>query len=997
MKRLFILLITVFQVAAIIAQTGWRTGEMEIRVYYKDVATIHQIDELNLNGDFYPDHAILYVIPKELDRIEELGLPYSILKKDLNAYYKDFWSRNRDAYHSYQEIVDLADSLATHFPSICKKILYGTSLEGRELGALKISDNVETDEPEAEVMFDGGIHGDEIGGPENVIRFARQLCTEYGSDPDITFLIDNREIWLYYMVNPDGRENMSRYNANGVDCNRDWGFMWDEEGYSSMPFGEVETRALRTCVFENQFVVHTTYHSGTEYISCPWSYRYEAPPDADHILHLAGIYSSESGYANLEYGQGSSGMYVINGATKDGNYGTMGSVSWSMEISMSKQPPASQIMMYYNYNLPSMLAMIEYAGYGIEGIVTNAITGDPVQAIIFVDDLYPVYTDSTAGDYHKYILPGTYNVKVIASGYETQEVSDIVIQELSSTIVNFQLVPLDTPRQYAYNIPVCVIPGNNYDDEGNIPAIFGEPDNIYYSLGRNGHVIIDMQKPLQDKPGNDIKVFEGDISQEGYDFFAGQTLDGPWTLLGTGEGTTEFDFFPASVAQARYFKIVDDGNGATTGNDAGFDLDAVSDLDHVWGVFIVMFSAEVDDSGGNSNGRIDPEETVDLLITIGNTGNVNANNVSATLSTTSQYITINQGTASYGTLQQGQSTTQPFNVTADASTPAGTVAEFTLSVVANSGMYSTSFDMEFVIGQLPVLVADLDQNHNSGPVMASIIQGLGIPVDLLTSIPSDPGLYKCIFISLGTYSNNHELTVSEGQALANYLNNNGRLYMEGGDTWSYDDQTAVHPMFGINGIHDGYNDLGLILGQDGSFADDMVFSYTGDNFYIDRLEIASGANDAFQLFRNQVPTYCNSIANDPGGYKTVGSSFEFGGLQDGQSTKEELMIEILEFFGGILTGTEEYNKQEYLSSIITYPNPFQGNATISFFLKEKTQVTTEIFNLNGQLMEVICNQMMDAGYHRINWHAGTGTGEGVYFYRITAGSSVENGKIICIH
>jgi len=108
--------------------------------------------------------------------------------------------------------------------------------------------------------------GNEYCGPENVIRFARDLCIGYNDDPNITFLINNRETWLYLMVNPDGRENVIRYNNNGVDLNRDWGYMWDGWGSSTGAYSQVESKALRACMYGNQYVVHSTYHGGIEYI-----------------------------------------------------------------------------------------------------------------------------------------------------------------------------------------------------------------------------------------------------------------------------------------------------------------------------------------------------------------------------------------------------------------------------------------------------------------------------------------------------------------------------------------------------------------------------------------------------------------------------------------------------------------------------------------------------------------------------------------------------------
>jgi hypothetical protein len=181
MKKFFtsiILIVFIFSINAL--GQGWRQGEMEVRVEISDSYTAETLSNLNLTGDYAPDHAILYLIPREAELLENAGIEYDVRISDLNAHYKDFWN-NRAAYHTYEEIVALADSLVAEFPDICMKVMYGESIEGRELAALKISDNVIDDENEAEILFDGGIHGDEIGGPENCIRFARILSLLMGA------------------------------------------------------------------------------------------------------------------------------------------------------------------------------------------------------------------------------------------------------------------------------------------------------------------------------------------------------------------------------------------------------------------------------------------------------------------------------------------------------------------------------------------------------------------------------------------------------------------------------------------------------------------------------------------------------------------------------------------------------------------------------------------------------------------------------------------------
>ena len=560
---------------------GWRKGEMEVRVQVGSAAEARILSDLGF--DFEPassdgSSARMYLVPEQLKKLQESRLHYQVTIPDMNARFQHFWDNPivPPGYYSYDQIIAIADSLAASFPSICKKISWGTSMGGRQLAALKISDNVDTDEPEAEIMFDGGIHGDEIGGSQNVIMFARDLCLGYGTDPTITDLVNNREIWLYLMVNPDGRVAMSRYNNNGVDCNRDNGYMWNGEGNSYSAFSQVETKALRNGILGNQFVVYTNFHSGSEILSYPWSYRSDSPRDLLHINNLASVYAGASGYTNLQYGQGYNVMYAINGSTKDFQYGSLGNVGWSIEISLDKQPPSSQISYYYNANKPAMLAIINQCGWGVSGMVTDSLTGQPVRASVWVNNYFPVYSDPVVGDYHKYLVPGTYTVKIVANGYQSKTISNVVVPAQGAAIVNVQLKPAE--NHFAFKVTSCQIPGNNFGDEGYTPGALGQPDNVPYSLGKSGWVVLDMGDTIYDGPGADFKVIQAGTTNKAYTVSGGNNIDGPYTLIGQGTGTAGFDISSTPLSKLRYIHIKDNGAGPAYGVGAGFNLDAVEML-----------------------------------------------------------------------------------------------------------------------------------------------------------------------------------------------------------------------------------------------------------------------------------------------------------------------------------------------------------------------------------------------------------------------------------
>jgi hypothetical protein len=209
---------------------------------------------------------------------------------------------------------------------------------------------------------------------------------------------------------------------------------------------------------------------------------------------------------------------------------------------------------------------------------------------------------------------------------------------------------------------------------------------------------------------------------------------------------------------------------------------------------------------------------------------------------------------------------------------------------------ATGYHTFSIVEQTPAYIYEPDPTPLTGGVIRQFLDARGIVYETGTLLPENCSLYKTIFVCLGIYSTNYVLSAAEGQALAEYLDNGGRLYMEGGDTWFYDPQTAVHPYFHINGESDGSALAPPIVGVSGTFTEGMSFAYQGGNNYIDQL---GAVGSAFEILRPASQQYACGIAYDGGTYRTVGTSFELGGLVDSSSpsTKEDLLERIMDFFG----------------------------------------------------------------------------------------------------
>jgi hypothetical protein len=372
------------------------------------------------------------------------------------------------------------------------------------------------------------------------------------------------------------------------------------------------------------------------------------------------------------------------------------------------------------------------------------------------------------------------------------------------------------------------------------------------------------------------------------------------------DGTTEAGTIPAdqTVLVSDAFSIRAAEN-VPNGHNIRINMQA-TDGDSVWNSsfrirafapILEYVDFSISDINGNNNGRPDPGETFDVTVSITNKGAADAYNVYGMLESADQFIHIESDSVLFGDITQNTTVTATFQVSAIVITPPGHEADFTVNFSGDMGS-ATNGDFSFPVGLFPILILDLDGNHNSGTIIRDIIEDWRVFAEYTQEIPGDISQYRTIFLCLGAYGANHVLKNSEAGPFIDFLNNGGNLYMEGSDTWYFNQiyfPTDLHPMFNIQGTSDGFGDLSTVNGVAGTITANLSFFFLGDNDYIDHIAPVS---PAYTIFNNSAPSYPTTVAYNEGTYRTIGSSFEFGGLINNQnSTRKNLMQQYLNFFG----------------------------------------------------------------------------------------------------
>jgi hypothetical protein len=350
------------------------------------------VDILAVRPDGLAD---LAVTDEQLAWISSFGIGATVLERASLAAPAEI-DANLGAYYTYAEMQASLDSLAARFP-VCARIdTIGTSLEGRLIRAIKISDNAAVDEDEPEIFIFGCLHARELMSVDVPMRLATYLL-ENCEDPRVAAIVDNREIWIAPMINPDGhvyvqanhggasytwwRKNR-RLNGDGsygVDLNRNFGYQWGYDNVGSSPtpsslvyrgtapFSEPETRAVRDFCASREFTMNLSYHSYGELILYPWDYAALFTEDQDLFAALGDSLASGNGY--LPGNPATGAIYFTNGGSDDWMYGEVAAknriYSFTIELNTYEEggfaPPESLILPTFNKVLDLNLRLLEYA------------------------------------------------------------------------------------------------------------------------------------------------------------------------------------------------------------------------------------------------------------------------------------------------------------------------------------------------------------------------------------------------------------------------------------------------------------------------------------------------------------------------------------------------------------------------------------------------------------------------------------------------------------
>tara|TARA_R110002012_G_scaffold242788_1_gene417173 strand:- start:5204 stop:7735 length:2532 start_codon:yes stop_codon:yes gene_type:complete len=490
----FMLLIFLFAATAIEAQTNPSRKANQYLSQKGEITFSFQINDVSELKSLSSDLSILNYNPKtqtvyawanteQFRRFESSNRIFEVKTKDNEATGIVMSnelpvSQNRGpypltfplaAYPTYADYASQMQEFAINHPDICELVDIGGTTEGagggnKRLLFLKLSDNITTDEAEPKLMYTSSMHGDEITGYPLMLDLINYFITAYKNTGHsdhlrIKNLIDNSEIWINPMANPDGTYynnasntsvvNSRRANANNIDLNRNYPDNVAGPHSNGHTSYELETQHFMNLAANTHFVLSANFHGGIEVVNYPWDNTYDRHADDDWFVQLSREYAdnaqanSPNGYMTALNNGITHGAdwYRVYGGRQDYMNFTHQCKETTMELSDIKITPANQLVNHWNYNREALIEYLIQGTYGFHGSVEDAVTGNPIEATITLvgHDALGSHTISTLphGDFYRPVYAGNYTILIEAPCYQSVTLTN-------ETIANYQTKNLGT-------------------------------------------------------------------------------------------------------------------------------------------------------------------------------------------------------------------------------------------------------------------------------------------------------------------------------------------------------------------------------------------------------------------------------------------------------------------------------------------------------------------------------------------------------------------------
>ncbi len=415
---------------------------VKFKDYQRGMMTLNQLG-IDIAGVDYKKR-IVDVVTHEgqgdvLKALEVLGVELEVLNVQMKIQ-----SAPDDKYKTPEEVTTIVKKIEADFPSLVKLSTLGTSIEGREIWVIKISDNAhENEKSEPAILFNAMHHAREVMTTEVALDIANELLTKYDTDAKVKSWVDNNEIYIVPMLNPDGNHrvwtsnNMWRKNARGdygVDINRNYpyqwgacngssGFQWSDTYRGASAGSEPETKALMKLVGEIKPVFDISYHSYSELVLYPYSCEGEHVETHEIVAglgkELASIIKSDNGGTDYEPGTSWEVLYGVDGGDIDWMYHEHGVIPYVIELnsrSAGFQPPYSLVAPTLVKQRPGWGKLLDRVSESsIRGYLSeeniNASTSITVEGL--GDNNYKsVHKAKVDGSFHVIVKPGMYSVTI---------------------------------------------------------------------------------------------------------------------------------------------------------------------------------------------------------------------------------------------------------------------------------------------------------------------------------------------------------------------------------------------------------------------------------------------------------------------------------------------------------------------------------------------------------------------------------------------------------